>query len=239
MRLTLQSQKVGDVVVIRCQGRIVAGAEVEALEAEVSQQTKLPGSRLLSTRKVLLNLAETVFIDSSGMGALVHMLGVLRATDCDLRLCELTPFVLRVLQMTKLVGVLPNYSTEAEALAAFASTGMHAANPTQSSQSRVVCVDTSNEVLAYISAILQRQGYEVLTTKYAGEAVTLVIATSPKLVICGPGMMRSPVGEESVEKMRKAAPEARILVLSEDFSTTEAGDAAAEFVAQVETAMNG
>jgi anti-anti-sigma factor len=75
MRLTLQSQKREDVVVIRCQGRIVAGAEVEALQLELEKQTKIPGTDFLAVKLVVLNLAEVNYIDSSGLGTLVRMLG--------------------------------------------------------------------------------------------------------------------------------------------------------------------
>jgi hypothetical protein len=44
MRLTLQSQTTEEVVVIRCRGRIVAGAEAEALQAELERQALLTGS---------------------------------------------------------------------------------------------------------------------------------------------------------------------------------------------------
>lgn len=39
MQLTLDSKLVGDVVVIRCHRRIVAGAEIAALRAELDKQT--------------------------------------------------------------------------------------------------------------------------------------------------------------------------------------------------------
>ena len=72
MRLTLHSQLMEDVVVIRCQGRIVAGAEGDALQAELDKQTEI-------RKKVVVHLAEVNYIDSSGLGALVRAFGVLRA----------------------------------------------------------------------------------------------------------------------------------------------------------------
>jgi hypothetical protein len=41
MRLTLQSQKVGEVVVVRCRGRIVSGDEVRFLQLELEKLTDL------------------------------------------------------------------------------------------------------------------------------------------------------------------------------------------------------
>ena len=41
MRLTLHSELMEHVVVVRCQGCIVAGAEVDALEAELEKHTEI------------------------------------------------------------------------------------------------------------------------------------------------------------------------------------------------------
>ncbi len=71
MQLKLQNQWIDDVVVIRCQGRIVVGDEVGALQQELEKQTVL-------TKKVVLQLGEVSFLDSVGLGALVRLL--LRST---------------------------------------------------------------------------------------------------------------------------------------------------------------
>lgn len=70
MRLTLQSQTVGDVVVVRCQGRIISGDEVRSLQLELERLTQV-------RKKVVLQLAEVSHIDSSGLGALVRHFGML------------------------------------------------------------------------------------------------------------------------------------------------------------------
>jgi anti-anti-sigma factor len=91
MRLTLQSQLMDDVVVIRCQGRITLGAEVDALEAELEKQTKIPGTDSRVVKQVVLQLAGADCIDSSGLGALVRMFGVLRANGGALNLMRVVP----------------------------------------------------------------------------------------------------------------------------------------------------
>ena len=93
MRLTLDSQMVDDVVVVRCQGCIVAGAEVAALQTELDKQTAY-------VKMVVLHLADVDYIDSSGLGALVRALGVLQAAGGSLKLCQASPSVLQVLQVT-------------------------------------------------------------------------------------------------------------------------------------------
>src|ERR1700687_4218353 len=112
MQLTLQNHKIDGVVVIRCQGRIVAGAEISSLQLEIETLTRM-------TKKVVLQLAEVSFIDSAGVGALVRLFGVLRANGGDLKLCQLSPFLLQVLQVTNLLRIFPIYASETEAIQAF------------------------------------------------------------------------------------------------------------------------
>ena len=72
MQLILQSQNIEDVAVVRCQGRIVAGAEADALRRELENLTRV-------RKKVVLQLADVGFIDSAGLGALVRLFGVLQS----------------------------------------------------------------------------------------------------------------------------------------------------------------
>src|SRR5580692_9461011 len=121
MRLTLHSLLMDDVVVIRCQGRIAFGAEVDAFQAEVEKQTKVRGTGFYAVKMVVLQLAETDYIDSSGLGALVRLFGVLRSAGGGLVLCELSPTVRKVLEITNLNSLFPSYSSEKEAIEAFSS----------------------------------------------------------------------------------------------------------------------
>jgi anti-sigma B factor antagonist len=105
MRLTLQSQKIAGVAVIRCQGRLVVGEEVGALQIEIEKH-------ILETKKYVLQLGEVSYVDSGGLGALVRLVGTLRAQHGDVRLCQVSSFVQNVLQATNLLGVFPIYATE-------------------------------------------------------------------------------------------------------------------------------
>ena len=95
MQLILQSQIMGDVVVIHCQGHIVFGDEVRTLQREVEKLTHV-------RKNVVLQLAEVSYVDSGGLGALVRLRNLLRFDGGDLKLCQLSPFVLQVLTATKL-----------------------------------------------------------------------------------------------------------------------------------------
>jgi anti-anti-sigma factor len=237
MRLTLQSQLMEDVVVIRCRGRIVAGDEVDALLAELEKQTKIPGTNILTVKRVVLQLAEADYIDSSGLGALVRLFGVLRAAGGDLKLCELSPVVLRAFQVTNLLSVFPTYPSEREAIDAFSKGQRSSHEAVGTSKTRIVCIDTSSDLLAYVNALLKRSGYEIFTTRYLGEAMTLVNATQPRVVICGPGVLGLPTGEAAVEKFRQNWPNVQILHLPSDFSTAEAGQAGVDLVNRVQSLL--
>jgi anti-anti-sigma factor len=227
MQLTLQSQKIGEVVVVRCRGRIVSGDEVRFLQLELEKLTDL-------SKKVVLQLAEVTYLDSGGLGALVRIFGVLRAAGGDLKLCEVSPFVVQVLQATNLLNVFHPCASEKEAIEAFSARPRSTAEPPHTSRIRVVCLDTSLDLLAYLKVMLQRSGYEVFTTRYTSDAVALVIGTSPRVVVCGPGLQ----GNESlIEKFRQSAPNVHLLHLPADFSTSEADQAGLNLVNRIRSLL--
>lgn len=234
MPLTFESQIVDKVAVIRCKGRIALGPEVQALEQEVDRQTKIAGSSTYRVKRVVLQLSETDFLDSSGLGTLVRLYGVLQAAGGGLKLCQMSPKVLKVIEMTNLGGVFPAYTSEGQAMDAFSDAPRTGKDGFDTSKVRIVCVDTSKDLLAGLSALLTRSGYEVLTTRYIGDAVTLVKTMRPRLVICGPGMATVPNAGTTVENLRQAG-KLDILNLPSDYSTAEAGQAGHDLIAQVQT----
>jgi len=226
MRLTLHSQPLENVVVIRCQGRIVAGVEGDALQAELDKQTQI-------RKRVVVHLAEVDYIDSSGLGALVRAFGVLRAAGGGLKLCQVSPFVLKVLEVTKLLSVLPTHSTEVEAIEAFGERTHHEA--IEYSRTKIVCIDTSKDLLAYVRVLLTSSGYEVHTAWNLADGKNLVSAMKPEMVICGAGIMGLPMAAAALEKFRQSYPNLQILHLPPDFSTAEAGQAGVDLVKRVQS----
>lgn len=235
MPLDFESQVVDKVAVIRCKGRITLGAEVDALEAEVDRHTRVDGTSAFGLKRVVLQLADTEFLDSCGLGALVRLFGVLRAAGGGLKLCQLSPRVLKVIDMTHLRSVFPPYTSEAQAIEAFSVAVRLPNEPPESSKVKIVCMDTSKDLLAALTALLTRSGYEVLTTRYIGDAVTLVRTTRPRLVICGPGMMAVPAAQSVIESLRKSGDKLDVLTLESGFYTAEAGEAAQDLLSQVQS----
>jgi anti-sigma B factor antagonist len=227
MQLTLQSHNTGDVVVIRCGGRIVSGEDVQFFQREVERLTEL-------TKKVVLQLAEVSYVDSGGLGALVRLRGVLRAARGDLKLCQLSPFVTQVLQATNLLSVFHRYAWEDDAIEAFSERRQAPEEKFQAFNKRIVCLDTSLDLLAYLKALLQRSGYQVLTTQYPSDAVALVAGAASSVVICGPGIRTN---EAAITKIRHSAPNVQAINLPPDFSTSEADRAGPELVNQVRSLL--
>jgi anti-sigma B factor antagonist len=223
MKLTMQSQRAGDVVVVRCQGRIVSGEEARLLQREVEKQTEL-------TKKVVLHLAQVEYVDSGGLGALIRMRGVLQAARGDLKLCELSAFVTQVLQATNLVSVFRPCASEKEAIESFSVRSPVPDRDFQMKNNRIICLDASQDVLAYVKLLLNRSGYQVFTTQYPSDAVALVGGAKSSLVIFGPSMRSN---ESALARLRQSAPNAQILQLPADFSTSEADQMGVELVNRV------
>jgi len=70
-------------------------------------------------RKILLNLAEIKYVDSSGVGQLVGTLTTARNLGVELKMFSPAKQVLDLLKMTKLLAVFDVRENEAAAVAAF------------------------------------------------------------------------------------------------------------------------
>jgi anti-sigma B factor antagonist len=227
MSLNLQSQTIDSVVVIRCQGRIVLGDEIHALQLEIGKLRQLK-------KRVVLQLAEVDYIDSAGLGALVRIFGQLRVGGGGLKLCELSPFVLKVLQATHLLGTMPNYASDKEAIAAFAEGATPLEKASGAPRTKIVCMDSSSDLLAYLKALLTRAGYEAFTAKELSGATTMVVATGARILIYGLGNHTS---ESVIQKFRDNHPKVQVILLPPDFSTAEASQAGTELLTRVHSLL--
>jgi anti-sigma B factor antagonist len=224
MHLSIESYNTGEVVVVRCRGRIVSsGEEARFLQTELGRLTEL-------TKNVVLEFAEVTYLDSGGLGTLVRLLGMLRAARGDLKLCQVPPFVVRVLEVTNLLSVFHPYASAQDAVRAFSTRPRSMDETFQASRSRIVCVDSSLDLLAYLRLLLQRSGYEVFTTQYPSDAMTFVMGAPASLVICGPGMRTN---QAAIERFRQGTSNVRLLHLPQDFSMSEADQSGPDLVNQV------
>jgi hypothetical protein len=102
-------------------------------------------------------------------------------------------------------------------------------------KSKLICIDSSSDLLAYLSALLKRCDFEVYTTKFLLDAAILVKTMRPRIAICGPSTQTSPA---AFEKFRHSAPEMKILLLTSDFHATDAGPAGLDLVEKIRSLLN-
>lgn len=114
MSIQVTSRQVGDVVVIDVVGRITLGEGATALRETIR------GLVTKGNKKMVLNLGEVSYIDSSGIGELVS--GFTSATNQGgvLKLLGLTKRVKDLLQITKLYTVFEVFDSETSAVRSFA-----------------------------------------------------------------------------------------------------------------------
>ncbi len=103
----------GAVTVVDLGGRIVLGDGSALLRKTI--RSLMDSDRT----KILLNLADVDYIDSSGIGELVHAYTSVKNRGGDLKLLHLTRKVHDILQITKLFTVFDVYSDESAAIATF------------------------------------------------------------------------------------------------------------------------
>ncbi|MFC3300245.1 STAS domain-containing protein [Arthrobacter agilis] len=66
-------------------------------------------------KRIVVNLTDTTFMDSSGLGALIGCLKLARQSGGDLRIAAVQPQVNMVLELTSMHRVLTPHSTPEEA----------------------------------------------------------------------------------------------------------------------------
>jgi anti-sigma B factor antagonist len=77
-------------------------------------------------KRILLNLAEVAYIDSSGLGEIVGGFATCQREGADLKLLNLVNRVRELMVMTKLLIVFDVFDDESEAVASFGAPGPQA-----------------------------------------------------------------------------------------------------------------
>jgi anti-sigma B factor antagonist len=225
--LSLNTRSLGDVTIVSCTGRIVAGPENESLRDHV--RALLP-----DRRDVVLDLAGVGFIDSSGLGTMVRLLTSLRRAQGDLKLCNLPDSVRKLLKLTNLILLFDTHGCEEDAVSAFYRRTTTARSP-ESKGPTALCIDQSSDVLAYLRELLCRAGFNVLTSNNIRDALILIRAAQPGVLIVGPSLHATPGTQESFRTLSATLP---VIELGENFSTSDAGQAAAELLEKIRITLH-
>ena len=112
MPLKLDVSRTEDTAVVRCRGRIVFGEEADELRRVVL-------GLLNETKRIVLNLAWIVHIDSSGLGTLVASFISARNRGAEIKFAALSPKARRVLTSTHVDRLFEVYDSTEEAINSF------------------------------------------------------------------------------------------------------------------------
>jgi anti-sigma B factor antagonist len=113
MTMTASTRIVDGVTIVDLRGRLVLGEESAGLRDLVHNLV----SR--GNKKILLNLSDVNYIDSSGLGELVSAFTSMRSQGGELKLLNLTERVHDLLQITKLYTVFDITDDEATSVKSF------------------------------------------------------------------------------------------------------------------------
>ena len=229
MNLQLKSRSVGEVLVLQCSGRVVAGPEVDSLHETIRQEIE-------QQPYVVLQMADVQFIDSSGLGTIVRLMSAARAAGGDVKICQLAPMMAKILAMTDLHKVFEIYESEDEAILA-ALRGKRSGTRSESDQAwpAVLCVDPSPDVLAYLAELLKKEGLRPITAGNLVDAQVLMKARAPRLVLANAQL--SVRGKSAAQVFEDCCPGVKFLDLGEAFSKNDAGEAGAQLLRRVRQAF--
>jgi anti-sigma B factor antagonist len=113
VNLKTSNRQVDGVTIMDCSGRITLG------EGSVVLRDQVKDLLAKGQKKILLNLGDVNYIDSSGIGELVSAYTTVRNQGGDLKLLNLTKKVHDLLQITKLYTVFDVKDDETSAVKAF------------------------------------------------------------------------------------------------------------------------
>ena len=111
--MKIETRTIGDVRILDCSGKITLGEGTMAVRNTVRDILKNNG------KKIILNLAEVNYIDSSGIGELVSTYSTVANNGGQLKLLNLTKKINELLAITKLLTVFQVFDSEQTALASF------------------------------------------------------------------------------------------------------------------------
>jgi anti-sigma B factor antagonist len=112
--MEIHTRAVGDVHVLDISGKITLGEATKTIRHTISDLLANGG------KKIVLNLTDVNYIDSSGIGELVRTYTTVINKGRQLKLLNLTKKIRELLVITKLLTVFQVYENEQVAVASYA-----------------------------------------------------------------------------------------------------------------------
>ena len=117
MSIEFRTRQVEQVTIVNLKGRITLG------EGSATLRDTVHGLLSKGQKRILLNLGDVSYIDSSGIGVLVSAFAAVKKQGGELKLLRLTKRIHDLLQVTKLYTVFDVKEDEAEAVESFSKEG--------------------------------------------------------------------------------------------------------------------
>jgi anti-sigma B factor antagonist len=112
MALPTREESEGKVVIIEIPGRLTleSSGELKDLLKELMEEKKYC---------IIMDLEQTTYVDSSGLGAIVSKIAMTRSNGGDVRLAHVAPNIQELLELTHLNQILQVCETTEIAVASF------------------------------------------------------------------------------------------------------------------------
>ncbi|UCE01291.1 MAG: STAS domain-containing protein [Candidatus Latescibacterota bacterium] len=111
--MTIRQREIGDVVVLDIDGKIMGGVDSELFQETI--QSLIDSGK----RKVVVNLENVKWINSTGLGVLIAGYSALQKSGGRLKLLQVSERVEGLLNITKLSTIFESYQGEDEAVESF------------------------------------------------------------------------------------------------------------------------
>lgn len=111
--MEIKKEPQGEVMVLSLSGKIMGGPDYELFHSEIKTLIKE------GYADILLNMSRVSWINSTGLGILVSAYHTLKKNGGAMKICEVSPRIDNILNVTQLKLVFETYDSQKDALAAF------------------------------------------------------------------------------------------------------------------------
>jgi anti-sigma B factor antagonist len=111
--MKFSTRKIGDVIVIDVEGKILLG------EGDIEIKQAVDDFLIQGHKKILLNLAKVPHLDSAGLGEIIRCFTALRKIGGDFKLLSPNTRIMDLLNITKLLNVFECFDNESSAVTSF------------------------------------------------------------------------------------------------------------------------
>lgn len=113
--MNIQKSPHGEIMILNLSGKIMGGPDYERFHSEIKTLIKE------GYVDILLNMSKVTWINSTGLGILVSAFHTLKKNGGVMKICEVSPRIDNILNVTQLKLVFETYEKQQDALATFSA----------------------------------------------------------------------------------------------------------------------